>query len=319
MRRTGWSRSTRATQPTRRRVHLQRRRSDGQGSRRGPSDDLRRQLFRSLHRQLPGAEPHTYPDCHGDEDRHCNHDPHAQLNIDGGRNGYPDCDCHNHAHTHAYRTGGANSTRTPTPTATATVTRTPTRTATGGATTTRSHGDRHPHRDPHFNRHLHPHYTHADCYRYRRRDATSTATPSVSDEINRTNSSNLGSNWTSGQETYRSTPTPYAMWALPTATTSLPGTADRTATSLFLPKSSSALERLADRGRQAGQLLGRDPAGATRRSCSAMAGKLWRLSDWAQSNFAIAGTSTISGLQSGRRVTLGLRLNGSSSAWRWTG
>ena len=41
--------------------------------------------------------------------------------------------------------------------------------------------------------------------------------------------------------------------------------------------------------------------------------KLWRLSDWAQRNGkAIAGTSTISGLQAGQWVTLGLRLNGST-------
>ena len=56
-----------------------------------------------------GAESHTDPDCHGDEDRHRNHNSHAHLDSDGRSNIHPHTYRYDHAHPNTYRDRWSNS------------------------------------------------------------------------------------------------------------------------------------------------------------------------------------------------------------------
>jgi hypothetical protein len=172
------------------------------------------------------------------------------------------------------RTQTATVTRTPTQTATPTRTPTPTATATGGAT------------------------------------PTSTATPSVSDDFNRSNSTNLGANWTERagdlqiySNTLRNVGTTYydniATWN------------GGSYSNVFVSAKvqfSALSGSLTVAGRLGSYSGGIPSAGYAAELLSSGQVKLWRLSDWAQ----LGSTYTISGFQSGQTITLGLRLNGSS-------
>ena len=250
-------------------------------------------------------------------------------------------------------TGGATATRTPTPTATATTTRTPTRTATGGATATRtatatvtrtptrtSTVTATPTRTPTPTATATGGATEStgeasasnkiSVRKYKLADASpqqSTATPSVSDNFNRSNSTNLGSNWTERagdfqiySNTLRNVGTFYdengnsfaVAWEFASSTGKLRANAQHLPATLnggsygnvFVSAKvqfSSLNGSLTVAGRLGSYSGGIPAAGYAAELLSSGQVKLWRFSDWAQSNgFAIAGTSTISGLQAGQ-------------------
>ena len=150
------------------------------------------------------------------------------------------------------------------------------------------------------------------------RTSTSTATPSVSDDpsaslrtsFNRSNSSNLGSNWTERagdlqiySNTLRNAGTSYDD-NLATWNGGSYGNVFVSAKAQF----SSLNGSLTVAGRLGSYSGGIPAAGYAAELLSNGQVKLWRLSDWAQ----LGSTYTISGFQSGQTVTLGLRLSGSS-------